>query len=94
MEGLVKEIAQQHLNGIKEYSEKLLSETVYRPDLETKKVYARLSEIIDGPFATRDSSGNLQLTRTVVAHALGAALLNDLNQEASPNFETLDDRID
>ena len=88
----LKEIAQQHLNGIKEYSEKSLSETVYRPDLETKEVYARLSEIIDGPFATRDSSG-LQITPAVVAHALGAALLNDLDQEASPTFETLNARL-
>ena len=88
----LKEIAQQHLNGIKEYSEKSLSETVYRPDLETKEVYARLSEIIDGPFATRDSSG-LQITPEVVTHALGAALLNDLNQEASTTFEILDDRL-
>lgn len=88
----LKEIAQQHLNGIKEYSEKSLSETVYRPDLETKEVYARLSEIIDGPFATRDSSG-LQITPAVVTHALGAALLNDLNQEASTTFEILDARL-
>lgn len=88
----LREIAQQHLNGIKEYSEKSLSETVYRPDLETKDVYARLSEIIDGPFATRDSSG-LQITPAVVTHALAAALLNDLNQEASTTFEILDARL-
>ena len=42
---------------------------------------------------TRDSSGNLQLTPAVVAHALGAALLNDLNQEASPTFETLNAKL-
>ena len=88
----LKEIAQQHRNGIATYSEKELVETVTRSDLEKKEVYARLSDIIDGRFATRDSSG-LQITPAVVAHALGAALLNDLNQEDSPTFETLNTRL-
>lgn len=89
----LKEIAQQHRNGIEKYSERSLGETVDRPDLSENAVYSRLSNIIDGQFATRDSSGNLQIAPTVVVHALGAALLNDLNQEASPTFETLDDRL-
>ncbi len=90
----LKEIAQKHRNDIEyKYSLSSLGKTVARPDLSENEIYARLSDIIDGRFATRDSSGNLQLIPTVVAHALGAALLNDLNQEASPNFETLDDRL-
>ncbi len=89
----LKEIAQQHRNGIEKYSERSLGETVARPDLSENAVYIRLSDIIDGQFATRDSSGNLQIAPAVVAHALGAALLNDLNQEASPNFETLNARL-
>ncbi|MYC14777.1 MAG: hypothetical protein F4Y39_13690 [Gemmatimonadetes bacterium] len=89
----LKKIAQQHRNGIKKYSEKSLGKTVARPDLEKKEVYARLSDIIDGPFTTADSSSNVQLTPAVVAHALGAALLNDLNQEVSPTFETLNARL-
>ena len=88
----LKEIAQQHRNGIKRYSEKELVETVTHSDLEKKEVYARLSDIIDGRFATRDSSG-IQITPAVVAHALGAALLNDLNQEDSPTFDTLNNRL-
>ena len=89
----LKEIAQQHRNGIEKYSERSLGETVARPDLSENAVYIRLSDIIDGQFATRDSSGNLQIAPAVVAHALGAALLNDLYQEASPTFETLNARL-
>lgn len=89
----LKEIAQQHRNGIKKYSERSLGETVARPDLSENAVYIRLSDIIDGQFATPDSSGNLQIAPAVVAHALGAALLNDLYQEASPTFETLNARL-
>ena len=89
----LKEIAQHYRNGIENYSERTLVETVARHDLSENQVYARLSDIIDGRFATRDSSGNLQITPAVVAHALGAALLNDLYQEASPTFETLNARL-
>ena len=90
----LKKIAQQHRNGIKKYSEKSLGKTVGRPDLEKKEVYARLSDIIDGPFTTADSSSNVQLTPAVVAHALGAAFLNDLNQESSPNLENLNAKLE
>lgn len=87
-------IAQKHRNDIEyKYSLRSLGETVARPDLSENEVYARLSDIIDGPFTTPKSSGNLQLTPTVIAHALGAALLDDLNQEASLPFETLDTRL-
>ena len=88
------EIAQKHRNDIEyKYSLKSLGETIARPDLSQNEVYARLSDIIDGPFTNPKSSGNLQLTPTVVAHALGAALLDDLNQEASPTFETLNAKL-
>ncbi len=89
----LKEIAQQHRNGIENYSERALVETVARHDLSENQVYARLSDIIDGRFATRDPSGNLQLTPAVVAHALGLVLLIYLDQEASPTFETLNTRL-
>ena len=86
----LKEIAQSRRQGIEKYSERSLGEMVNRPDLKENEVYARLSDIIDGRFATRDPSGDLQLTPAVIAHALGVALLNDLSQVASPTFETLD----
>ena len=88
------EIAQKHRTDIEyKYSLRSLGETVARPDLSKNEVYARLSDIIDGRFATRDSSGNFKIIPAVVAHALGAALLNDLCQEASPTFETLNARL-
>ena len=63
---------------------------VNRSYLDKNEVYARLSDIIDGRFATRSASGDLQLTPAVIAHALSVALLNDLEQVTSPTFETLD----
>ena len=86
----LKEIAQSRRQGIEKYSERSLGEMVNRPDLKENEVYTRLSDIIDGRFATRDPSGDLQLTPAVIAHALGIALLNDLDQVTSPTFETLD----
>ena len=86
----LKEIAQSRRKGLKKYSERSLGEMVNRPDLNENEVYTRLSDIIDGRFATRDPSGDLQLTPAVIAHALGVALLNDLDQVTSPTFETLD----
>ncbi len=88
------EIAQKHRTDIEyKYSLRSLGETVARPDLSKNEVYARLSDIIDGRFATRDSSGNFKIIPAVVAHALGAALLNDLYQEASPNLENLNAKL-
>ena len=86
----LKNIAREYREDIREYSIKSLGETVSHPDLTPNEVYARLSDIIDGRFATTRASGDLQLTPVVVAHALGAALLNHLDQVASPTFPALD----
>ena len=86
----LREIAQKSRKGVKEYSERSLGKMVNRLDLNKNEVYARLSDIIDGGFATRSASVDLQLTPAVIAHALGVALLNDLEQVTSPTFETLD----
>ena len=89
----LKEIAQKHLDGIKKYSVKSLGETLDRPDLDPGGVYNRLSDIIDGRFASRDPMGNLQLTPEVVAQALGVALLSHLDQVTAPDFDSLDARL-
>ena len=89
----LKEIARQYRGGIREYSFKSLGETVTRSDLTEHEVYARLSDIIDGRFATRNAAGDLELTPTVVAHALGLTLLNHLDRVESPTFDTLDDNL-
>jgi hypothetical protein len=89
----LKEIAQRYREGIREFSLKTLGETASRPDLTESEIYARLSEIIDGRFARPNPSGNLQLTPTVVAHALGAALLAHLDTIAQPTFATVESEL-
>lgn len=86
----LKEIAQRYRDGIREFSAKSLGEMANRPDLSEHEVYARLSDIIDNRFARPGPSGNLQLTPTVVAHALGAALLAHLDTLAEPTLADLD----
>ena len=86
----LKEVAHQHRTGFRRFSTATLSQTVNRPDLTECEVYARLSDIIDGQFATHGSSGDLQLIPSVVSHALGAVLLHHLDQVASPTFDALD----
>ena len=93
-EDWLKDIARKHRDGFRSFSTKSLSTTVSRPDLTENEVFARLSDIIDGRFATRSASGDLQLAPAVVAHALGIALLDHLNQVASATFETLDEKLE
>ena len=92
-EDWLREIAQQYREGIKEFSVNSLGNTVIRPDLTAYEVYARLSDIIDGQFAERNQVGNWQLSPVLVAHALGVALLNHLDQVDSPTFDTLNGRL-
>src|SRR5262249_21704054 len=89
----LKEIAEKYLEGVREFSLRTLGETAKRPDLTEGEVYARLSDIVDGRFATRGPSGNLQLTPTVVAHALASALLAHLDTIAQPTFETIESEL-
>jgi hypothetical protein len=80
------EIAERHRHGVQEYSLKSLGETASRPDLSARDVYARLSDIIDGRFAIPGPSGAMQLSPTVVAHSLGAALLAHLDSSRGATF--------
>ncbi len=89
----LQEIAQRHRDGMREFSLKSLGETASRPDLSESEVYARLSDIIDGQFTTLTPSGNLQFKPTVVAHALGAALLVELDAVTSPTFDSVNTEL-
>jgi hypothetical protein len=82
------EIADRYRSGIQTFSLKSLAETASRPDLSEREVYARLSDIIDGRFAMPRPSGIMQLRPTVVAHALGAALLAHLDALCGATFAT------
>jgi hypothetical protein len=89
----LKEIAKRYRDGVQEFSLRTLGETASRPDLSEKEVYARLSDIIDGQFARPGPSGSMQLTPTVVAHALGAALLAHLNTMSAATATILDSEV-
>ncbi len=87
------EIANRYRSGIQEFSLKSLGETTSRPDLTEREVYARLSDIIDGRFALSESPGVLQLNPTVVAHALGAALLAHLDAMSGATFAAVETEV-
>lgn len=76
----LQEVAQQHIDGIRRYSMRSLGETTERPDLSSNQVFLRLSDIIDTQFAITKAPGRLVLNPTLVAHALGAALLNHMDE--------------
>jgi hypothetical protein len=84
------DIASRHRQGISEYSLKSLGETASRPDLTEGQVYARLSDIIDGRFAMPGTAGQIHLNPTVVAHALGAALLARLDDGKGASFAEIE----
>jgi hypothetical protein len=68
---------------------KIVGETTHRPDLSEHEVLARLSDIIDGQFMTVGSGGVLRFRPDVVAHALGAALLDQLGECGDARFDDL-----
>jgi hypothetical protein len=88
-EDWLKEIAAGFLREVPPDSLATLSETVGRRDLDPDHVYVRLSDIIDGQFATRNELGDYELNPTIIAHALGVALLTHFRRATSLSFETL-----
>ncbi len=87
------EIANRYRSGVQEFSLRALSDIASRPDLTEREVYARLSDIIDGQFARPGPSGSLQLTPTVVAHSLGAALLAHLDTMSGAEFAAVESEV-
>jgi len=71
----LSEIAMRYRDGARNFSMKTLGETASRPDLSESEVFARLSDIIDGQLTTPGPGGVHRFKPDVVAHALGAALL-------------------
>jgi hypothetical protein len=84
------EIAKCCRNGIQKFSLRNLGETATRPDLSEREIYARLSDIIDGRFVTPGPLGAMQLSPTVVAHALGMALLAHLEDIGDATFAAIE----
>lgn len=82
-------IAHDIQNGIRAYSLRDLSSTAARPDLETSEVFLRLSELVDSAFFSRRVDGSLELTPSLVAHALGAMAVHLLSADPSASRESL-----
>lgn len=89
----LKTIAERHLAGIKNYSLRTLAETAQRADLSEREVYARLSDIIDGQFVKPAPGGAMQLVPAVVIHALGAALLSQLDGIDPPDAAVIEQEM-
>lgn len=77
------EVARRARSGLRSYTLAELGETAARRDLSAADVQARLSDIVDGNLTRRGLGGIYQLAPDIVAHALGAALLETLDIIAS-----------
>lgn len=80
--------------GIRSYSLKALSDSAARSDLAPGEVYQRLSELADSAFFTRLSDGTLQLTPSLVNHALGATAVQLLSADPHATREALESALE
>ncbi|MGA6180431.1 hypothetical protein ACPEH1_04855 [Stenotrophomonas sp. NPDC077421] len=81
-------------DGIRSYSLRALSESAARSDLEPGEVYQRLSELADSTFFTRLEDGTLQLTPSLVNHALGATAVQLLSADPNATREALESALE
>jgi len=91
--GWLTEVAQHRLGGIHGYNLRALGEMVERPDLTASEVFRRLSEIVDGEFVRSSAAGQFEFTPTLVAHALGAALLEHLGSGAALDRDSAEKKL-
>ncbi len=75
----LQELAQRTLAKVRKFTSKSLSETAARPDLTQSEVFDRLSDLIDGEFVNA-TGGGYEPTPSIVAHALGLAVLMHLEE--------------
>ena len=61
--------------------------------LPPNDVFRRLSDIVDGDFAKPGLAGHFELTSTLVAHALGAALLDHLGEPAQSDRDSVEKKL-
>lgn len=87
-------VASQRLKGQRSYNLGSLGNMISRPDLDPTDVSRRLSEIVDGGHAsTGGCGGPYELSATLVAHALGAALLDHLGNESAIQREEAEEKL-
>lgn len=80
--------------GIRSYSLKALSDSAARSDLAPGEIYQRMSELADSTFFTRLSDGTLQLTPSLVNHALGATAVQLLSADPHATREALESALE
>lgn len=78
----LSEVARRERDGMRTYTLASLGETAARPDLDSRQIAARLSDIVDGNLTVPGPAGAIQLSPDIVAHALGMALLDQLDDTA------------
>ncbi len=81
----LSEIAKDFRDGLGTYDLKEIGDLASRADLSESEIYRRLSEIVDGSFVNKLPSGKFRFSEVAVSHALGAALLAQLQDEAPMN---------
>lgn len=82
----LQEIARRVRDGITRFSRKELAEITDRADLTKNEVQARLSDILDSQFSQSTGTGQIALTPAIIAHALGLALIAELEQYGDQGF--------
>jgi hypothetical protein len=70
-----------------------ISNLAARPDLSSHQVYARMSEIMDGHLIKDGEFGSVNLDPTLVAHALGLALIAHLQAIKKPTFRLIESEL-
>lgn len=80
--------------GIRSYSLKALSDATGRLDSAPAENYQRLSELADSTFFTRLADGTLELTPSLVNHALGATAVHLLSAEPNATREALESALE
>ncbi|OWQ35567.1 hypothetical protein [Pseudomonas sp. DrBHI1] len=73
-------MAERYLGGIRQYTLSELAGMAARPDLSHQEVARRLSDIVDSQFIESSTVTGMQLSDTLVNHALGMALLHHLDE--------------
>jgi hypothetical protein len=73
-------IADRARGGMTRFTRQGLTATIDQSLLSPNETFQRLSDIVDGNFASADGAGSLRLDPTIVDHALAAALITWLNE--------------
>jgi hypothetical protein len=73
-------MAERYLRGTRRYTLNELAGSAARADLSHQEVARRLSDIVDSQFIQVSTATGMQLSDTLVNHALGMALLHHLDE--------------